>query len=126
MGARWPWEAWCAKGHRSTGFSGGSDGVCNLGDCIEPIVRENQLPFGDEPQGVDIPDPLIVRLQEQQKQIEALTTAAEAMRAALEVAKQAFDNSFYNETTKFERLRTEFFYKVEPVIAAWREANGER
>ena len=83
MGARWPWEAWCTKGHRSTGFSGGSDGVCGLGDCNEPVVKENELPFyEDEPSGESIPDPLITRLRIQQAEI---ATLREKLAAVVEV-----------------------------------------
>ena len=73
MGARWPWRAWCAEGHEFSGFSGGSDGVCELVGCKALVVRERQEPFPDDPQGAPIPDPLVTRLQEQQQEINTLT-----------------------------------------------------
>ena len=46
MGARWPWHAICENGHINSGFSGGSNGVCemDLGPpddiCEAPILEE--------------------------------------------------------------------------------------
>ena len=38
MGARWPWHAVCVSGHVITGYSGGSNGVCEAG--INPITGD--------------------------------------------------------------------------------------
>ena len=40
MGARWPWHAQCEAGHTFSGFSGGSDGVCEAEDGCEAAVEE--------------------------------------------------------------------------------------
>lgn len=90
MGARWPWRAGCAKGHEFSGFSGGSDGHCETGECNEPVVREVEKPFGDEPQGQPYIDPLVTRLQEQQREI----TALQAQLAAAEGKLSAYEAQY--------------------------------
>jgi hypothetical protein len=39
VGARWPWHAICENEHITSGFSGGSDGVCN--ECEAAIIDEH-------------------------------------------------------------------------------------
>ena len=38
MGARWEWSAVCVNGHEFGGFSGGSDGICDV--CESAITEE--------------------------------------------------------------------------------------